>query len=465
MDSKKCIETYSQKLKEKLINNKNLIIEAFVKYYGEEYRSFITDRYNEIVFGWYIPNDFNKIYESLLTHIEKLQIFAAKEILFFLGFDVSDCTYDHKLEISTNKNKLPVCYIKNIVGKDNTQYDDILYELFGEARSVNINYLETNLFDFTHNYSTAEKEKLLKRIYKRDITSEDIRMFGYAQKMALNYYYKLNSLINVFKNFSIFNDYAKKQNNNEIFDCTEDFHFYKDSMNETISRMNLQNSATSNRWVQLLIDNYDNIYDINVYHYIVFILGLTDDANLIHEINHRIVCFILAISNNNTYSKNGISNSGQYMALEEFLNEKVSLEIAETFEKLGGNIFGINNIFSCTYRKYFCLIDKFYELLKEPLKKIRMTDNLNLLYKYVDKDIFKQYLIFIQDVYNKRKVNFFAISEEEIKYANELVDKMAKKEEKEMSKSETIELLKSMNYKFKTLKCDKQEDETKKLYI
>ena len=45
---------YDNSIKETLNSNKDILIESFVEYYGEEYRNKIEKRYNEITFVYYV---------------------------------------------------------------------------------------------------------------------------------------------------------------------------------------------------------------------------------------------------------------------------------------------------------------------------------------------------------------------------------------------------------------------------
>jgi hypothetical protein len=52
---------YAKNITDNIIKNKNLIIESFVEFYGENYRIVITNRFYDISFLYYI-NDFTIFY-------------------------------------------------------------------------------------------------------------------------------------------------------------------------------------------------------------------------------------------------------------------------------------------------------------------------------------------------------------------------------------------------------------------
>ena len=52
---------YTKKINGRFKKNKNIILDSFIEFYGEEYRSIITDRLNDISFLYYI-NDFTIFY-------------------------------------------------------------------------------------------------------------------------------------------------------------------------------------------------------------------------------------------------------------------------------------------------------------------------------------------------------------------------------------------------------------------
>ena len=141
--------------------------------------------------------------------------------------------------------------------------------------------------------------------------------------------------------------------------------------------------------------------------------------------------------------------------LEELLIEKTTFEITKYFHELNGNLFDDFPIIESKSAVFFPLIDRFYDLLKEPLKKIRIEENFYLLFKYVDEQIFINYCQFIECVYEKCSQYNLPLITEDIDYANKLIDLMIKKEYKKTARQSLIDCLKSLSYKLKMISSDK----------
>ena len=54
-------KNYTEKITNRIEKYKDLILESFIEFYGEDYRNIITTRFNDITFLYYI-NDFTIFY-------------------------------------------------------------------------------------------------------------------------------------------------------------------------------------------------------------------------------------------------------------------------------------------------------------------------------------------------------------------------------------------------------------------
>lgn len=106
-------EKFDKLTKKILEDNKQILIDSFVEYYGEEYRNIIEKRYNEITFVYYIDWEYTIFaIKEFISHQEdktKYQDF----------YDFYEC-YEQELKLSENKlnqeDKLP----DNFIGTTNS---------------------------------------------------------------------------------------------------------------------------------------------------------------------------------------------------------------------------------------------------------------------------------------------------------------------------------------------------------
>lgn len=112
---KKIKNKYDNLIKETLNFNKDILIESFVEYYGEEYRNIIEKRYNEIAFVYYVDWETIKlVVEEFIPQIENPDEYS--EFVDFLNCKKSTETFFEKILASMkNKNNLP----DNLIGTTN----------------------------------------------------------------------------------------------------------------------------------------------------------------------------------------------------------------------------------------------------------------------------------------------------------------------------------------------------------
>ena len=54
MEIERIKKEYTKKINDSIKKYKNIILESFVEFYGDEYRTIITNRFNDIIFLYYI---------------------------------------------------------------------------------------------------------------------------------------------------------------------------------------------------------------------------------------------------------------------------------------------------------------------------------------------------------------------------------------------------------------------------
>lgn len=215
-------------------------------------------------------------------------------------------------------------------------------------------------------------------------------------------------------------DFISLYDSNEIIGSTKNIDKYK------------------NIFHKLLCDNKDilgtniNIYKNNsISSFVLFPIIMCNDKNLIHEIEHSIVYDILFDKHNNITFKSGLFlGKIEEKVIEELINERSAIDICSLFHNIGGNILDIKPIkLYNTYNNYLPLIENFYIKYLDILKAVRISNNYSLLFKYVNENIYEEYIKFVYKIYSdmEKKLCNNEECELDVKYvlkANEYVDMM-----------------------------------------
>lgn len=286
-------ETYNQLVIKTLNQNKQILIDSFAEYYGEEHRELITRKYNEITFVYFA--DWYSL--ELLTHKMSKQ-------------------KSNKLEYQTLKEFLK-CHQKK---------SSIFYTIFKRKQP---SIFPDELIGTT-NYSVLSQEKVRRFIngYRTDF-----------------YLYSVNIGVN-----------------------------------------------PTNRIVAFPI------------------FSLTEEA-IIHEINHALTKNHLAEINDNGkhigwIEKTGISaaikGKSDDIYLEELLNDKTSVEIAEIFKRRGGDLTALclGDYTKYSYPYNFYLIDDFYEMFKEHIKRARILEAKSELTVRIGEENYQKFANLVQYRYS-----------------------------------------------------------------
>ncbi len=106
-------EKYNHLIKQSLENNKKILIESFVEYYGDEFRYIIEKRYNEITFIYYIDwSTIDFVINEYLPKIDNLDKYTD-----FINF--SNSRRKHPLEKILKKIKYSIKLPDNLIGMTN----------------------------------------------------------------------------------------------------------------------------------------------------------------------------------------------------------------------------------------------------------------------------------------------------------------------------------------------------------
>lgn len=274
------------------------------------------------------------------------------------------------------------------------------------------------------------------------ITKSFIKYFGnqYCDiienkiKSIIFIWYKHN-LINTFYSSYRTSDKIKedleillKYKNNEFIGSTKNIDEYKNILKKLIDDNN-----------NILASNI-NIYKHNVVRsFVLFPIIMCNDKNLIHEIEHSVVYNMIKNGENNISFKSGLFlGKLEDKLFEELINERSAIDIFNLFHNMGGNILERDiHINLCNaYDNYLPLVEKFYIKYIDLLKIVRISSDYNLLFDYIDRDIYNEYVKYVYQIYNKNEDKLsnykFKTNDKYILTANKFVDMMELGENKQL---------------------------------
>lgn len=454
---KKLVERYQKDYNDRIANNMDKLIEAFVMYYGEEYRSVITNTLDNVIISWNTSERISGIYEQIVGfYIIQNRIEYTRQILNRLGFDIDkiqcEAEYGRLFFKAGNVHVYPGMIWNAVNEKDGRNLDGLLGMLYGKTRMFSFDYKNDIIYDFER-YTDEGKKELVRLLFGKDEIDQD----------SLD---KINSVIE-------YMDSIKGEKDKEVcysdfyivhkhLDCTrfdkkllnKIFGFYRPkiigSYNNKIFDKNLKELVKYENQCGFSNDSFSMPYDaINdtAYKLLKFSILIADDEAFIHELNHAVTSNLIAwcddsfmlermgIHINDDSIKDFSSNR---LNLEEILNQASSIEITDNFHKLGGMLFDEDYnkyelLGAVEYDYFLPLVNRFYSTYKDVLKKVRITENLGLLYKYADKETFEEFVACVNEAYDLGDMdrNVFTVdgvlsmaTEGEIAAADALVEKM-----------------------------------------
>lgn len=450
------IERYQTDYSNRFDNNKDKLIEAFVLYYGEEFRDKITNVINDIVISWNVNFDIVDIYENFVSRtILTNRIKYTADILKSLGFDISEMECKACLGKLYYKNDElcinPGMIITAVNEKDGMNLDKFLIGLYGRGKIFNFNYEDDLIYNF-YSLSNDLQKRIVKLLFNKDTVEHDC-----LKKIddAIEYmncicwkkdYEKCYVDFLVVSNYLNCNGLSKKIMNKFFDKYTPTLvGSYKDVLSQEEYRdfVEFKKKFECSTSCQSLCE----MDSMKVVKMITFPILCTCDEEVIHELNHGITSEVFGIfPDGKVLERYGLAVVDDMdndvfdtkRNLEEYLNQASSLEITDIFHKLGGVIFDedilrYNLVNLAEYNMFLPLINSFYSTYKDILKKVRVTGDLNLLYKYANKEVFGQYVQYVNFVksylsnvdFSGNPLELFDIvSEAEIEWSDIIVQKM-----------------------------------------
>lgn len=394
-------KNYTRRINRRYSNNKQLLIDSFTEYYGEQYRSKIENRVNNTIISYYIPSDMISNFEIIINdYLENIFDINAHIInqLQIEDFDANSisCEID-SYEISKKHINFNYC-----VRDDRTK--EILKLVFGDQMIISLPLNDMPIMNYLK-LSNIEKQKYIKSLYKKQCNDDNIlKTVEEINKNANRINYLEKSVKKCYE-LNLFADIYIKEKNSSI-----DVNFVG-SNNGSFVRNNLLIFLS-------LFTNESNAFCKSCYNYVtndvvnfiflpIFSCG---DIFLIHELNHAVTSDVLLLTNEDEIIRNGLivenddESANEY--LEELVNEFTSSKILNIFKSKGGNILDNEQLFSATipYEDGLYIIDDIIIKIEEELKHIRMNGDINKLKyflgnenyfklsKYCDK-ILKRYII------------------------------------------------------------------------
>ena len=328
---------YASKQISEFEKNRNTLIEAFVEYYGEKYRDLITNRISNV---------------SLHSCIS---------------------------------NATAACIDENVFKYVKTLYSKI-YRLF----KVNLIFALPDFSDFTNFYMLTDSEKVNALKFKLNCDND-----------------KANAII----------EYINNETQNELFDDMITFlNFYdtyidyaeiypsNDLDNYTYEKTHLAISSEPNSGI--FFQSFEGTIEDPKFVPYIFTSIFSDERVLIHELNHFITSNALGLietesewiagTKYNLMEKTGIQISNGLKAIGEFaeevINDLAAIEIVNIFHKHGGKMeYPMLDTTIDEWETFKNAGKPFYEKYKDIIKEARITENKNLLFKYIDKDKFNKF--------------------------------------------------------------------------
>lgn len=413
MTERETLEKYNRMYRMSLVQNKQLIIDSFVEYYGEEYRDIITARYNKLIFTWTVDHRTSEFAENWVLSGLMLDCQSiSSEILKCLGVDLSHFTIDIKQYPKITGEYENVGFTGgryDVVNNDNDEnVTSYLKDVFGDDIFYSFDNENTPLYNFEKLDFESQKQFLRRVLKREEITDED---FSNVRK-AIAY---INSLsekkkeiletcrdyIDVYRSYTYYKSVSGKKDKyvprRENIVGTTNPKVLRD-----LGLLCLVLSHTrSNFAADTVVLGKDEGVSV------VFPTIITSDETIIHEIGHGLVSIPLifsrkvkvansgtALMTNNNDIIGGNREYNKRLNIEELLNDLAAYEITDTFHKKGGTISLFDEKLipiGKDYSIYFPLIRSFYEKYKDLIKEARITGSRNLLVNTIGEEKYEEF--------------------------------------------------------------------------
>lgn len=491
-------QQYSEEINKSLKLNKSKIIDSFVEYYGEEYRDIIEKRYDEIVFTYFINPD----YISILCkkRLYDMQKYYTEKVLNNLGFNITSLNTDYILgNVIKDSNGDVKIFSSKITKVFNDGLDiNLMKFIFGEnglfytkEQDFSINLFKDYTFG---NELNKNQKEFLKYVFNTDELTFELfnnikNNIDIIRKYILDYKKFEEESKKYYILFLIKKYYEKYKVGSKIKSI-----FFKGLTNYYLKHVGSSDEfkVSDYELESFLEDNYDFGVPFQsgkekngVYLRLVsFSIILSGDIELFHEIGHALtdgdnLCEITYNDDSSEkISKRGLcvtdkNNMKKTIALEEIINEKVTLDVIEIFKQREGNVLNspltveIKNKYIKYYYSFaFFLVNRFYDEFKEEIKKARITDNNYELILMCGKENYDALSNIVSKILDKikEKWNLFNASDYEflLDEVNLIVDAMIINRDKQHIFSDTelneyYDNLRNQGYQVTEIKDNEKE--------
>lgn len=465
-DYEKFIEDFNDKYYQNFMDKADLVIESFVKFYGEKHRTKITNAICDVSILSFMPTSTEEICNDIIP----MNMFdeAVKNtyyILSILGLaNIASITDGTIGEIVEKDGEVEVlnCEISEVYNTDNEIMDELLTILFGSTNLFNFDYEKSILYNF-FSYDKEKQKAVVYKIFKTDTITKDILE-------------KIKSVISFMDNVK-----NKTHGYEKYINATLLYNYYKmkGSNNSILKRIVGTNNLEIPSSFEDLTDDAETLTLPNE-SFMALPIFITNDDIFVHETNHVLTSTTLAtiddyfliekfgigFVNTAEIGENTKSKQCPWLILCELLNERIAQDITNIIHESGCYIFDEANTYNIPaklpYQTMLPLIETFYQKYKELLKEACITSNQRLIYAQIDKQAFEDFQKFISEVYIKVAYEGEELTKQQIAKAEYYTQKLQRPPYNEIDIKEYLNELEESGYKITRLNSD-DDDSPKKL--
>ena len=414
------------------LNDKlNLYIEAFISYYGEEYREYIEKKLNNIFIIAYQRDD-DLSYKLRLLE-EKLGQDVVKDI-FRKYYESIEYNSTLRIELIDKYRKEYANRVKYLLPK---KYHEIIEQYIKSEDSPFIFGMKNNCYEFSevlgdiitttsYDYFTEEMDEKLNNREVSDVEKQTIikkrmeyfKIIGidkgddYSNYTNLEEYpspemireirkikFQIQDLFNLELNLKIYPNCLFNKKEKEIgllLDSSEEFSIIRLKDEYNCVHPNIRNN---NGTMELIPEMF--IYTGKD--------SLQRDKIIIHELNHIIEMALTDVSGNMVTIRSGwdicqdiIGEKKEHIELErkvrkyerlnEIINELLTIDIHKKFKSMYGDVFSNQNSednLSCSYLEQEYIVKDFFETYKKEIIESRLTGNMQVLFDAIGEENFE----------------------------------------------------------------------------
>ena len=414
-----------------LKNNLYKYIEAFISYYGEEYREYIENKLNNIFIIAYQHDD---------DLSNKLRLLEKK-----LGQDVAKDKYKEYYEyIEYNDNlrielinKYRKEYAKRVKNLLPIKYHEIIEQYIKSEDAPFIFGLKNNCYEFEevlgdiekttfYDYFTEEMDEKLNNSEVSDVEKQTIikKRMDYFKTIGIDKGddYSNYTKLEEYPSPEMIREIIKiKKQIQDLFNLELNSKIYPNCLfNKEEKEMGLLCDSSEEFSLIRLKDEYNcvhpNVRNNNGTMELIpemFIYTGTDslqrDNIIIHELNHIVEMALTDVSKNIVTIRSGwdkhqeiIGEKKEHIELErkvekyerlnEIINELLAIDIHKKFKSMYGGVFSNQNSednLSCGYLEQEYIVKYFFETYKKEIIESRLTGNMQVLFDAIGEENFE----------------------------------------------------------------------------